>query len=95
MGLEYKIVESTRKELCGATCDSCGKNINVSGPEQWNTFGEPFSYYHALTLMDDCFVLDQPWGYNSRKDGEHHHAVICESCYDKIFKDVKISTTDC
>lgn len=94
MGLEYKIVPSTRKELSGATCDKCGKRIKVDGPGLWNPFGEPYSVYHEPCLEEEVFVLENSWGYFSHKDTQHHSVVLCEGCYDIVFKDVKIKITE-
>ena len=94
MGLNYHIVQSERKELSGATCDRCQKEITIDGPGHWNPFGKPYSIYHEPGLMESVFVLDQEWGYHSKKDLERHRAVICEACYDVIFKDVKIAISE-
>ena len=37
--------------------------------------------------MDDreeYLEVTKEWGYFSRKDGEIHHFLLCESCYDRL-----------
>ena len=93
MGLEYKIIPSERKELDKVICDRCSIELKKDTEGQWNQYGEPFSKYHEPHF--DCFfLLEHSWGYTSKKDGETHRAVLCESCYDEIFKDVKIQVTN-
>ena len=37
------------------------------------------------TEMDYEFaVLAADWGFDSKKDGEHHHCDICEDCYNEV-----------
>jgi hypothetical protein len=93
MGLEYKIEPSERKLLDRVICDRCGKEIKKISEGGWNPFGEPHSRFHEPGF-EDFFQLSQTWGYFSKKDGEMHEAVICEGCYDEVFKDVRIKTTD-
>ena len=90
MGLEFKLIQSEKKELSGATCDRCNKKIEISGPGHWNDSGEPYSLYHEPYLKEECFILHTRWGYYSNKDMQEHTAVLCEACYDIVFKDVKI-----
>jgi hypothetical protein len=97
MGREYKIVESTRKEIDKAVCDRCDKIIGRHkelGEGHWNPCGEPYSNYFEPMLEEEFFVLNKSWGYFSGKDTEIHEAVLCESCYDIVFKDVKIKITN-
>jgi hypothetical protein len=89
MGLEFKIVNSERKELDKVVCDRCDAEIKKHAEGQWNQFGEPYSLYHEPSF-DNFFLLKQSWGYGSQKDGETHRAVLCEPCYDEVFKDVHI-----
>lgn len=41
--------------------------------------------------IKDHIHIEKTWGYNSSKDGEVHSIDICESCYDEIVKNFKIS----
>jgi hypothetical protein len=92
MGLEYKIEKVDRKLLDKATCDRCGKDIKKVLEGQWNQWGEPYSQFHE-PYFEEFFLLKTGWGYHSHKDNQIHEAVICEDCYDIIFKDVKIKIT--
>ena len=92
MGLNYKIVTSERKELDAVSCDKCGIEIKKQGEGHWNEYGEPYSKYHE-PMFDSFFLLEHSWGFSSHKDGETHRAVLCESCYNEVFKDVKIKVT--
>jgi hypothetical protein len=89
MGITFKIVASERKLVDKIECDHCGKEIKKHSEGNWNPYGEPYSKFHK-PLFDDYFLLQHSWGYSSRKDLETHEAVICEDCYDVIFKNVKI-----
>jgi hypothetical protein len=92
MGLTHKVVASERKELDAVTCDKCGKEIKKLDAGHWNEFGVPHSNYFEPHF--DCFfLLEHSWGYSSSKDGQTHRAVLCEPCYDEVFKDVKIAVT--
>lgn len=33
---------------------------------------------------EEYVEITKPWGYFSRKDGQIHHLILCESCYDEI-----------
>jgi hypothetical protein len=92
MGLTYKIVNSERKELDKVTCDRCGVEIEKIVEGGWNPMGEPYSIYHEPSFANH-FLLKQGWGYGSQKDGDIHTAVLCEPCYDIVFKDVNIQVT--
>lgn len=92
MGLEFKIIQSERKELDKVSCDRCGNEIKKHSAGNWNPCGEPYSVYHE-PHFDEFFVLEKSWGYYSGKDTETHRAVLCEPCYDITFKDVKIAVT--
>jgi hypothetical protein len=93
MGLAYKIINTERKELDRVTCDKCRNEIEKVSDGGWNPFGEPFSMYHE-PVFKDYFLLDKSWGYFSGKDTETHRAVLCEGCYDEIFKGVNIDTSN-
>jgi hypothetical protein len=94
MGLKYKVIKSERKELSKVTCDHCDKNIKLS-KGRWNPMGKPHTMYHEpMAIEEDYFVLRSSWGYYSRKDYDVHEAVLCEACYDIVFKDVKILITN-
>lgn len=93
MGVKFAIVSSTRKELKSIQCDRCGKKTKKKDitPGRWNSFGEPFSCYHSVCYSGPEFAeLQWEWGYHSKKDLERHKIVLCEPCYDAVFKDVKI-----
>jgi hypothetical protein len=94
MGLEYKIIQSERKELDKVTCDRCGHVIEKESEGGWNPCGEPYSVYHEPHFREEYFVLDERWGYSSNKDGQTHKAVVCEPCYDIVFAEVKIQVTE-
>lgn len=94
MGLIYKIVPSTRKELTEVVCDRCDKHILMDRPGQWNPFGEPHSFYHEPSPLEEVLSVNHVWGYASDKDGLRHEFILCESCYDLVFKDVKIKVTE-
>ena len=49
-------------------CNCCGKEIHV----------EP------MTDREEYLEVEKEWGYFSRKDGEIHHFILCESCYDRL-----------
>jgi|SRR5208337_460798 len=89
MGLKFKIENVERKLLDQVVCDRCDKEIEKVSEGGWNPFGEPHSVYHEPAFKD-FFLLRTSWGYYSGKDGETHEAVICEPCYDEIFKSVKL-----
>ncbi len=92
MGLEYKVINTEKKELDRVVCNRCGNEVRKQSEGGWNQFGEPYTVYHEPSF--DCFfLLDHSWGYSSTKDGETHKAVLCEPCYDIVFKDVKIEIT--
>src|SRR5271170_595110 len=89
VGLKYKMVKSTRKEVVEAVCDKCGKRMKAT-KGHWNEHGTPNTNYFDPSFHEDFFELKTIWGYGSaRKDGETHTAVLCEPCYDEVFKDVK------
>lgn len=92
MGLEFKVEKIERKILDRVICDRCGKEIEKVTEGGWNQFGEPMSKFHEPSF-NDFFLLEHSWGYSSRKDTQTHQAVVCEDCYDEIFKDVKITVT--
>lgn len=88
MGLNFIIEKIDHKVLDTVVCDRCGTEIKKVSTGQWNSFGEPYSIYQPH--FEDFFLLRTTWGYFSRKDGESHEAVICETCYDQIFSGVNI-----
>lgn len=93
MGLKYKVVLSERKELDTVSCDRCTQPIKKIDTGHWNEYGELYTKYHGP--MFECFFeLNQTWGYSSGKDGQHHSAILCEPCYDQVFKDVKIKVNN-
>lgn len=49
-------------------CNCCGKEIQM----------EP------LSAREEYVEITKEWGYFSRKDGEIHHFILCESCYDRL-----------
>jgi hypothetical protein len=93
MGLEFKIIQSERRELARVTCDKCGVEIEKLREGGWNPFGEPYSLYHE-PLFKDYFLLDKSWGYFSHNDAKTHQAVLCEGCYNECFKGVSINITN-
>lgn len=92
MGMEYKIVNVERKLLNKVTCDRCGNEIEKLSDGGWNEFGEPYSNLFEPHFQE-FFLLAKSWGYDSKKDGDKHQAVVCEPCYDLIFKDVRLEIT--
>jgi hypothetical protein len=93
MGLTYKIENVERKLLDKITCDRCAKNIEKISEGGWNQFGEPHSMFHEPGFAQ-FFLLKQQWGYGSKKDGQIHEAVLCEPCYDEVFKGVNLAVTN-
>ncbi|MCD8018852.1 MAG: hypothetical protein LUF92_04510 [Clostridiales bacterium] len=55
-------------------CNSCGKEIIL----------EP------AAKREDYLEIRKEWGYFSKKDGEIHRFVLCESCYDKLTEHFQI-----
>lgn len=50
-------------------CNCCGKKIMTDNYQE----------------REDYLDLVKEWGYFSRnKDGQVHHFILCESCYDKL-----------
>lgn len=33
---------------------------------------------------EEYIEITKTWGYFSKKDGETHHFILCESCYDEL-----------
>lgn len=33
---------------------------------------------------EEYIEITKTWGYFSKKDGQKHHLILCESCYDEI-----------
>lgn len=33
---------------------------------------------------EEYIEITKKWGYFSRKDGQKHHLILCEQCYDEI-----------
>jgi hypothetical protein len=89
MGFVYKKIDAPQlKVVDKVSCDRCQKELKKEHEGGFNDYGIYFSdwfegYYH----------LKVDWGYSSGKDTEHHEAVICEACYDEIFRDVKVRVT--
>lgn len=96
MGLKYRIVESTRKEMYRMICDRCGKKSKLASKGQWNPYGKPYSCYHEPSFdgSPEFCIIRFDWGYFSKKDTETHEIVLCEPCYDILFKDVNIKITN-
>lgn len=92
MGLQFRVEKIDRKILDKVVCDRCGKEIKKETEGGWNQFGESMAVFHEPSF-EDFFLLEQSWGYFSRKDTQTHQAVICEDCYDVIFKDTNIHIT--
>lgn len=42
------------------------------------------------TQNNDYIHINKVWGYCSKKDTKEHVFDLCESCYDKIIKQMKI-----
>lgn len=95
MSLVYKIVPSERKELVEVICDKCDKHIQMACPGQWNPMGIPYSLYHEPWAKEEYIVINHVFGYfSNQKDGSNHESVLCEACYDIVFKDIKIKITE-
>lgn len=93
MGLEYHIVQRDKKELLQAICDKCGLVIVTAGEGSWNEWGPKHSHYHEPYLVQEVFSFTKSWGYHSKKDETTHKVVLCEPCYDEVFKGVSIKTS--
>jgi len=85
MSIIYKAIPSERLVADKIICDRCGKELEKHMGESFNDHGTFFSAW-----FDDYFHLKQDWGFYSNKDQDHDEAIICEACYDEIFKGVKI-----
>jgi protein-arginine kinase activator protein McsA len=92
MGIEFKIINTEKREVDKIVCDRCSIEIEKLTEGGWNQFGDSFTVYHEPAFVS-YFELNVGWGYDSKKDGEIHKAVLCEECYDEVFKDVKIHKT--
>ena len=62
------------KEIKKIICNKCGREIPAVA-------GHP---------GEGVFSVDYTWGYFSEKDGQIHHFVLCEDCYDTIASGFKI-----
>lgn len=60
--------EQKEKELTGAVCNCCGKNLLVE-----NGF-----------LKEECIHVVHDFGFFGKKDGMTHTFDLCEECYEKI-----------
>lgn len=49
-------------------CNCCGKEICKE----------------TASPRQDWLEVKKEWGYFSEKDGEIHHFILCESCYDRL-----------
>ncbi len=38
----------------------------------------------------DFLCIEKDWGYFSEKDGQRHEIIICENCYDKWVKQLRV-----
>lgn len=94
MPLIYKVIPSERNELSEVICDRCDKRIQLA-PGHWNQFGTPYSFYHEPWADEEYVIIRHMFGFFSdQKDGSEHESVLCESCYDAVFKNVKIKVTE-
>lgn len=93
MSLIHKMITAEVKVLDAVECDKCGKRIESCHDAHWNEFGTPYSNFFAPRFQEDFFVTKIQWGYRSNKDTEAHELVLCEPCYDEVFKGVKIKVT--
>jgi len=64
-----------KKEVYDIVCDICNKSC-------LNDFKDP--------QMAEYAVLEAFWGYSSRKDNSKSYYEICENCFDKIEKYIKV-----
>ena len=87
MGLKFKLQPSSRKILDKVNCDKCGKSIKKIGNAGWNPFGKPHTIFHD-SWFDEHVVIEHTWGYGSYKDGCFYRIVLCEPCFDLIFKKI-------
>lgn len=51
-------------------CNGCGRILQVEND----------------ILREDVFEGKKQWGYFSKRDGEIHSFLLCESCYDDMVK---------
>lgn len=56
-------------------CNMCGKKLVVK----------------EGILREGAAMFDHVWDYFSEKDGEVHHFDLCESCYDEITSQFRLS----
>ena len=61
--------------LESVVCNGCGKKLVVE----------------RGILREGGFAVNYPWDYFSEKDGEVHSFDLCESCYDELTNQFKIS----
>lgn len=87
MGFEYKIIQTERKILDRVTCDRCSIEIKKTSDAHWNEYGEPFTNFFEPHFAE-FIVTEHSFGYNSSKDGETHKTVLCEPCYDAVFREI-------
>ncbi len=77
MGKVYKEIETTVEIVDKIICDHCGKELKKHMEEP------PWFQSH--------FHLKVSWGdYYSEFDQQQHEAIVCEPCYQEIFRDVKV-----
>lgn len=48
-----------------------------------NGCGRPLKIENEI-LREDVFEGKKQWGYFSKRDGEVHSFLLCESCYDRM-----------
>ena len=56
-------------------CNMCGRS--------WTKIND--------VITKDFLMIQKDRGYFSKKDGIHHEIIICEECYDKWIKTLKIA----
>jgi len=56
-------------------CNLCEKSININ----------------KLGYLDDYLKIEKRWGFGSDFDNEVHAINICEDCYKKFIKNLKVS----
>ena len=55
-------------KLVKIVCNQCGSAESAAGG----------------LFKRDFLSVEKEWGYFSRKDGEIHHFILCEACYDRL-----------
>ena len=78
---KYKTRQTrTLVDIC---CDVCGKSCKNEHARDYDDDQE---------LHEDgdfeYGTVSATWGYFSRKDGESHSAILCETCFDDVVKHI-------